>query len=101
MACIRAVLLVLLCASASALLRPSVATRRASPFMATGKDSSEPEKSKNAFMDLLKKVVTGSPDGVMQLGKPQFDWSTGKPMKKPRQFDWNAGSKPKSRSSNQ
>ena len=40
-------------------------------------------------------AVTGSPDGVSLLGKPQIDWMTGKPVSKPRGYDWNASSKAK------
>mmetsp|Transcript_15868 Transcript_15868/g.19362 ORF Transcript_15868/g.19362 Transcript_15868/m.19362 type:complete len:134 (-) Transcript_15868:1705-2106(-) len=36
----------------------------------------------------LQVAVTGSSDGVSLLGKPQFDWATGKPVKKQRAYDW-------------
>lgn len=29
--------------------------------------------------EVLKILITGSPDGVMMIGKPQHNWSTGKP----------------------
>ena len=43
-------------------------------------------------------AVTGSMDGVSLLGKPQYDWSTGKPMSRPKAFDWSASYKKKDNS---
>lgn len=38
-------------------------------------------------------AVTGSPDGVSLLGKPQYNWVTGKPMSRPKAHDWSASYK--------
>lgn len=45
------------------------------------KDSSEPPKREKpdprTFKGLLKILVTGSPDGISMIGKPQYNWLTG------------------------
>ena len=35
---------------------------------------------KDPVREILKTLITGSPDGVMMIGKPQYNWSTGKSM---------------------
>ena len=38
-------------------------------------------------------LITGSMDGVSQLGKRQHDWSTGKEMTKNQAYNWNTSAK--------
>ncbi len=46
-----------------------------------------------AWKGFARIVVTGSPDGVSLLGKPQYNWVTGKPMTRPGAHDWSASYK--------
>jgi hypothetical protein len=53
------------------------------------------ENKPNGIKEFLKIIVTGSPDGVALLGKPQINWSTGKAYTKEEQTKartiyWNA-----------
>mmetsp|Transcript_29496 Transcript_29496/g.49701 ORF Transcript_29496/g.49701 Transcript_29496/m.49701 type:complete len:114 (+) Transcript_29496:119-460(+) len=62
---------------------------------AAKEDGNAKEEKKNPVKDFLKVLITGSPDGVAQFGKPQRSWTTGKPMteaeqKKARTINWNA-----------
>jgi hypothetical protein len=43
---------------------------------------------KYAWQKFARIAVTGSPDGVSLLGKPQHDWVTGKPMSGPKGHKW-------------
>ncbi len=47
----------------------------------------QPEKKTN----FLRVLLTGAEDGVMIFAKPQYDWSTGKPMtgRSPYMKNWN------------
>ena len=49
-------------------------------------------KKNKTVKDWLRLIVTGSPDGISNLGKPQIDWSTGKPTTVRKAFDWNISS---------
>ena len=60
-----------------------------------GKAGKAGKDGENWLMNFMRVAVTGSPDGVSLLGKPQIDWMTGKPVSKPRGYDWNASSKAK------
>ena len=42
---------------------------------------------------IARVVVTGSPDGISLLGKPQHDWVTGKPMSQPAGHSWTSSYK--------
>lgn len=87
-------MMVLLCHGAMAFLVPSAAKPRARHFMGPREDTNE--NMKERFLDLLRKIVTGSPDGIMLIGKPQIDWSTGKPYTKrssDQQYEWGASPK--------
>lgn len=50
------------------------------------------EKKKKSTGDGWKKfariAVTGSPDGISLLGKPQHDWVSGKALDKPKSHSW-------------
>ena len=86
---------------AAIILQPAVTPTRVMMMSASkdgnlaktkGKDGNDGD---NRFMKFMRMAVTGSPDGVSLLGKPQIDWMTGKPLSKPRGYDWNASSKAK------
>jgi len=46
-------------------------------------------KQPMSFKKVMRIMVTGSFDGIHQLGKPQFDWGTGKVATKRKNFNWN------------
>jgi len=52
-------------------------------------------KKNKTWKDYLKLAITGSPDGISMIGKPQYDWGTGKVVAKRKHFDWNASSQSK------
>jgi len=79
---------------AAIILQPAVTPTRVI-MMSASKDGKDGKDGDNRFMKFLRMAVTGSPDGVSLLGKPQIDWMTGKPLSKPRGYDWNASSKAK------
>mmetsp|Transcript_25603 Transcript_25603/g.38294 ORF Transcript_25603/g.38294 Transcript_25603/m.38294 type:complete len:154 (+) Transcript_25603:97-558(+) len=41
-----------------------------------------------AWKKFARIAVTGSPDGISLLGKPQHDWVTGKALSKPKSHSW-------------
>jgi hypothetical protein len=82
---------------AAIILQPAVTPTRVIMMSASkdGKDDKDGNDGDNRFLKFMRMAVTGSPDGVSLLGKPQIDWMTGKPLSKPRGYDWNASSKAK------
>ena len=66
-----------------------------------GKDDKDGNDGDNRFLKFMRMAVTGSPDGVSLLGKPQIDWMTGKPLSKPRGYDWNSSKAKAGRDDNQ
>jgi hypothetical protein len=63
------------------------------------KDADKPKWKPNplTLKGMLQILITGSPDGVMLIGKPQINWSTGKKeytaSKGPKKLNFSGGKK--------
>ena len=84
--------------SSSKSAKKNVVKKSASKPSNNKKQMTPPSPKKNGKKDPLwqqfaRVAVTGSPDGVSLLGKPQYNWVTGKPMSRPKAHDWSASYK--------
>ncbi len=52
------------------------------------KTTENSDKKSAAWKKFARIAVTGSPDGISLLGKPQHDWVTGKALSKPKSHSW-------------
>lgn len=59
------------------------------------KETNKQETKGPMWKKIARVVVTGSPDGISLLGKPQHDWVTGKPMSQPAGHSWTSSYKKK------
>lgn len=58
------------------------------------------ESQKKAWQQFARILVTGSPDGISLLGKPQHDWVTGNSLPQPKAHSWTSSYKKTDKDSN-
>ena len=73
--------------------KSSTATTKNAAKVSTPKSTKKGDSQKEAWKQFGRILITGSPDGISLLGKPQHDWVTGSSLPQPKAHSWTSAYK--------